>query len=79
MALKSRLRILVPPTIELGCEAKAFVEYGPPAQKILELANELAVDLIVLGVRQPPRSPFDQGIVWTRPLQEEWYRAISGK
>jgi nucleotide-binding universal stress UspA family protein len=54
MALKSRLRNLVPPTIELGCEAKAFIEYGPPAQKILELANELAVDLIVLGVRQPP-------------------------
>jgi len=54
MALKSRLRNLVRPTIELGCEPKAFIEYGPPAERILELANELAVDLIVLGVRHPP-------------------------
>jgi nucleotide-binding universal stress UspA family protein len=52
--LESRLRNLVPPTIELACEPKVFVQYGLPAQEILEFADELAVDLIVLGVRHPP-------------------------
>jgi len=52
--LKNRLRNLVPPTIELSCEPKEFVQYGSPAEQILEFADELAVDLIVLGVRHPP-------------------------
>jgi len=54
MALRNGLRNLVSPTIAMDCEPKVFIEYGPPAEKILEFADELAVDLIVLGVRQPP-------------------------
>jgi len=54
MPLRNELRNLVSPAIAMGCEPKAFIEYGAPAEKILEFADELAVDLIVLGVRQPP-------------------------
>jgi len=49
-----RLRSLIPPTVELGCEPRIFVQYGLPAQKINEFAEELGVDLIVMGVRHPP-------------------------
>lgn len=54
MPLKNELRNLVSPAIAMNCEPKAFIEYGPPAEKILEFTDELAVDLIVLGVRRPP-------------------------
>jgi len=54
MSLENKLRNLVPPTIELCCEPKVLIECGPPARTILEFADELAVDLIVFGVRQPP-------------------------
>jgi nucleotide-binding universal stress UspA family protein len=50
-SLKAALRALVPSGAELWCEPKAFVEYGVPAQKILESAEELGVDVIVLGVK----------------------------
>ena len=50
----SRLRDLVPPTIELGCAPKSFIQYGSPTEAILEVTDELAVDLIVLGARHPP-------------------------
>jgi nucleotide-binding universal stress UspA family protein len=56
--LAGRLRDLVPQSNELTCEAKVFVQYGQPAQRILEFADELAVDLIVMGVRHPP-SPLE--------------------
>jgi nucleotide-binding universal stress UspA family protein len=50
-ALISRLKALVPPEASLWCEPKAFVEYGDAAEKILEEAEEMGVDLIVLGIR----------------------------
>lgn len=50
----SRLHNLVPPAIELGCAPKSSIQYGSPVPAILEVADELAVDLIVLGVRHPP-------------------------
>lgn len=53
----SRLRELVPPHVELSCAPKAFVDFGDPAQKISDLAEELMVDLIVLGPRRPPLIP----------------------
>lgn len=53
--LKIRLRDLVPQAAMLSCEPKAFVQYGTPAQGILDFADEFAVDLVVLGVRRPPR------------------------
>jgi len=49
--LRSRLKALVPSEAQLWCEPKAFVESGDPVDKILEQAEELAVDLIVLGIR----------------------------
>ena len=52
VSLATRLRDLVPPETRLACEPKAFVQAGAPAQKILELAEELALDLIVLGPKR---------------------------
>jgi len=52
--VKSRLRNLVPATARLSSEPKAFVEYGAPAERVLAIAEELATDLIVLGVKRIP-------------------------
>jgi len=53
--LAGRLRGLVPPDAELDCAPKAFVDFGEPAPKITDLAEELKVDLIVLGPRRLSR------------------------
>jgi len=52
-SLKAALRNLTPATGELTFAPKVFVEAGIPSQQILDLAEELAVDLIVLGVKRP--------------------------
>lgn len=52
VSLATQLRDLVPAETCLACEPKAFVQAGVPAQKILELAEELALDLIVLGPKR---------------------------
>jgi nucleotide-binding universal stress UspA family protein len=31
-----------------------IVEYGPPAERVLAVAEEFAMDLIVLGVKRTP-------------------------
>ena len=46
-----QLNELVPPEAELWCRPEATVRFGNPAQRILEAAEELEADLIVLGVR----------------------------
>jgi len=51
-ALVIQLRNLVPPEAGLACEPKAFVQAGAAAQAILNLSEELAVDLIVLGPKR---------------------------
>ena len=51
VSLMTRLKALVPPEAKLWCEPKAFVESGDAGDRILEQADELAVDLIVLGIR----------------------------
>jgi nucleotide-binding universal stress UspA family protein len=45
------LHELVPTDAELWCRPEAVVEYGDPAERILEAAREREADLIVLGVR----------------------------
>lgn len=52
--LQDQLRNLVPDVTQLSCEPRTFVQNGAPAEAILGLADELAVDLIVMGVRRPP-------------------------
>ena len=47
----------MPPEANLWCEPKAFVESGNAADKILEQAEELGIDLIVLGIRHVSTSP----------------------
>ncbi len=42
---------MVPPEAELWCRPEATVRFGNPAERILEAAEELEADLIVLGVR----------------------------
>jgi len=46
-----RLRALVPVEAQSWCEPNYRVEHGPEADKIMEVANALGSDLIVLGVR----------------------------
>jgi nucleotide-binding universal stress UspA family protein len=50
-SLMERLKALVPPEAQLWCEPKAFVEAGDAGDKILEQAEELGIDVIVLGIR----------------------------
>jgi nucleotide-binding universal stress UspA family protein len=56
-SLTARLAQLVPAEAELWCQPKAYVDSGSAAEKILGLAEELPVDLIVLGVKRTPRLP----------------------
>lgn len=56
-SLKTQLLDLVPPEAELWCEPKAFLDSGPAPEKVLEMADELAADLIVLGVKKAGRLP----------------------
>ncbi|MGH7936827.1 MAG: universal stress protein, partial [Chthoniobacterales bacterium] len=51
--LKHALRNLIPADADFTFAPKVFLEAGTPSQKILDLADELAVDLIVLGVKPP--------------------------
>lgn len=51
VAIANRLKALVPAEAKLWCEPKAFVESGEAAERILDQAEELGVDLIVLGIR----------------------------
>jgi nucleotide-binding universal stress UspA family protein len=46
-----QLRKLVPAEAEPWCEPKCRVEHGHEGEKIMEVANALGADLIVLGVR----------------------------
>jgi nucleotide-binding universal stress UspA family protein len=46
---------LVPQSAEIWCRPEATVRFGLPADRILDAAKELNVDLIVLGVRDPGR------------------------
>ena len=48
---KKLLRKLVPPEAEAWCKPEYFVERGDPGQRILDLANVRAVDLIILGAQ----------------------------
>ena len=55
--LVTRLLNLVPQNVQLSCSPKAFVEFGEPGPKITDLAEELMVDLIVLGPKRLPMAP----------------------
>jgi nucleotide-binding universal stress UspA family protein len=50
------LRDLVPPEAELWCKPEHVVEYGPPADNILKVAERKRAHLIVLGVHKPEGS-----------------------
>jgi nucleotide-binding universal stress UspA family protein len=53
MASSERLiRNMVPVEARLWCEPRYLVEEGDPAAKILETAERMRADLIVLGVRR---------------------------
>lgn len=47
----SRLNALLPEEADLWCRPEAVVDYGDPAERILEASRDRGVDLIVLGVR----------------------------
>jgi nucleotide-binding universal stress UspA family protein len=51
--IRDHLKQLVPKDADLYCSPEILVEYGPPAQRILEAAQREEADLIVLGVRKP--------------------------
>jgi nucleotide-binding universal stress UspA family protein len=50
--LEERLRRMVPREAGLACEPKALVEAGSPAQVIVDVAKELAVDVMVIGPKR---------------------------
>ncbi|MBZ5660287.1 MAG: universal stress protein [Acidobacteriia bacterium] len=50
-SIMRQLRKLVPAEAEPWCEPNCKVEHGHEAEKIMEVANALGADLIVLGVR----------------------------
>ncbi|HXN30009.1 MAG TPA: universal stress protein [Candidatus Acidoferrales bacterium] len=52
-----RLQALVPEAARPWCEAQCLVEEGAAAEKILEVAERVHADLIVLGVREPTGLP----------------------
>jgi nucleotide-binding universal stress UspA family protein len=52
--LKARLGRLVPEGASLTSRPKTVIEYGSPAERILNFSQELAMDLIVLGVKRAP-------------------------
>jgi nucleotide-binding universal stress UspA family protein len=52
-SLKAALWNLIPAGADLSFAPKVLVEVGDPSRKILDLSEELAVDLIVLGVKPP--------------------------
>jgi nucleotide-binding universal stress UspA family protein len=52
-----RLRNLAPRGEDLWCEPKAFVESGHPGEVILQQAEEMEVDLIVLGTKTRRTAP----------------------
>jgi len=54
-SLKERLLGLIPQEAKLWCEPKAYVDSGSASEKILGLGEELAVDLVLLGVKRTPR------------------------
>ena len=49
--IKNRLQALVPEDARLWCEPRVFVDSGNATDRILALADELAVDLLVLGTK----------------------------
>ena len=55
--LEKQLRAMIPEDAGLACEPKALVETGAPAQAILDVAKELAVDLIVIGPKHHSGMP----------------------
>jgi len=50
-----RLYELVPDSAKLEFPAEVAVEFGEPAERIVEIAKQRGVDLIVLGVRKTPQ------------------------
>ena len=50
---KARLRELIPADAQLAAAPELYVSFGPPADAILQLADEWNPELIVLGVRRP--------------------------
>jgi nucleotide-binding universal stress UspA family protein len=55
--LAKKLRERIATSAALWCEPKCFVEYGAAADRIVEIAEELAIDLIVMGPKQLPLVP----------------------
>jgi len=52
--LKRKVLDLIPEGMNLTNQPKVFIEYGPPGQCILEVAEEMGMDLIVLSVKRTP-------------------------
>ena len=48
----NRLALMIPSEAALWCRPRSFVEYGPPAERILSAAKERNADIIVLGVKK---------------------------
>jgi nucleotide-binding universal stress UspA family protein len=54
-SIKERLLAIISQEANLWCKPKACVDFGSASEKIMGLGEELAVDLILLGVKRMPR------------------------
>jgi nucleotide-binding universal stress UspA family protein len=55
--VEEKLRAMLAPAAHFDCEPKALVEQGLPGQAIVDVAQELAADLIVIGPKRRSGMP----------------------
>lgn len=53
MQVRGKLKELVPENADLFCSPEMLIEYGNPADRIVEVAEREKADLIVMGVHRP--------------------------
>lgn len=53
MEVRRKLKELVPENADLFCSPEMMIEYGNPADRIVEVAEREQADLIVMGVHRP--------------------------
>ena len=72
-----RLYEIVPKDAHLDLPPEVAVEYGEPAERIVEFAKQRGADLIVMGVRSAPDAS-ERRLIWSaQRAQGRRARAVS--
>lgn len=67
--IAQQLMSVVPPEACLGQKPVCVVKYGLPSAKILEVAQQMRADLIVLGARHPETARINSHLLWATAAQ----------